>query len=94
MIIWFYNKSINNLKPFKKNYSTHKEAALKFIELVKKENTVIKDSVSSQFKTLNKLPILKIELDSVALLKENNKLFYKEENIKLQHHPINDYNFF
>ena len=63
------------------------------LELVKKENTVIKDSVSSQFKTLNKLPILKVELDSVALLKENNKLFYKEENIKLQHHPINDYNF-
>lgn len=63
------------------------------LELVKKENSIIKDSVSHQFKGLNKLPILKIELDSVALLKENNKLLYKEENIKLQHHPINDYNF-
>ncbi|MFY0604026.1 MAG: hypothetical protein JXQ93_08750 [Flavobacteriaceae bacterium] len=62
------------------------------IKTIKKENIILKDSVSNVFHKLEKLPIMKIELDSILLAKESGKLFYKENNIKLQHQPLNDLN--
>lgn len=62
------------------------------IETIKKENEILRDSVSEIFKDFQKLPIIKIHLDSISLAKEFEKISYKEDNIKLQHHIINDIN--
>jgi len=62
------------------------------IETIKKENEILRDSVSENFKNFKKLPIVKIHLDSISLAKELKKTTFKEDNIKLQHHVINDIN--
>ncbi|MFY0631908.1 MAG: hypothetical protein JXR05_16210 [Flavobacteriaceae bacterium] len=62
------------------------------LETIKKENKILKDSVSEVFKDVEKLPIVKIRLDSILLAKELDKVPFKEENIRLLHHSINDIN--
>jgi len=62
------------------------------LKTIKKENEILRDSVSEVFQNLNMLPIVKVELDSILLAKESEKLRFKEDNIKLQHHPMNDLN--
>ena len=62
------------------------------IETIKKENEILQDSVSEIFKNYQKLPIVKIRIDSISLAKEFEKIGFKEDNIKLQHHLVNDVN--
>lgn len=62
------------------------------IETIKKENKILSDSVSTNLKNVEKLPILKIKLDSISLAKEINKFLLNEENIKLKHQSMNDIN--
>lgn len=61
-------------------------------EVLKKENEVLKDSVSVHFLNLEELPLLKVVLDSTAISYNAEKLSFKEENVRLQHHPMNDLN--
>jgi hypothetical protein len=53
---------------------------------------MIKDSVSTYFLNQNKLPLIQIALDSASILQDVEKHSFKEENIRLQHHPMNDLN--
>lgn len=62
------------------------------IVTLKKENFILEDSVSLPFKLLKTLPILKVNLDSISLAKESEKLFFKQNNVKLQYSSINDIN--
>lgn len=61
-------------------------------KVLSKENEVLKDSVSGNFLTVEKLPLVRIKLDSASLSFETDKLSFKEENVRLQHHPMNDLN--
>lgn len=61
-------------------------------EVLKKQNEILKDSVSPHFLNLKQLPLLKILLDSAAVSYNVEKMSFKEENIRLQHHPMNDLN--
>lgn len=60
--------------------------------VLSKENEILKDSVSPNFLNIDKLPLIRITLDSTALSQDVEKMSFKEENIRLQHHPMNDLN--
>jgi hypothetical protein len=60
--------------------------------ILTKENEMIKDSVSSQFVNQKKMPLVKIALDSARIVQDFEKNLFKEENVRLQHHPMNDLN--
>ncbi len=61
-------------------------------KVLSKENKILKDSVSVNFLTLEKLPLIRIKLDSAAMSYDIEKMSFKEENVRLQHHPMNDLN--
>lgn len=62
------------------------------IQALEKENRLLKDSVSVAYLKVKKLPLLKVQLDSFSLKKQLRKTNYKEENIRLEHHPLNNIN--
>lgn len=57
-----------------------------------KENEMINDSVSAHFINAEKLPLIRIVLDSATIFQDIEKIAFKEENVRLQHHPMNDLN--
>ncbi|MDT7831167.1 hypothetical protein RQM59_02180 [Flavobacteriaceae bacterium S356] len=61
-------------------------------KILSKENEMITDSVSVHFMNVTKLPLVKIVLDSAAIFQDVEKIDFKEENVRLQHHPMNDLN--
>lgn len=57
-----------------------------------RENEMIKDSVSGHFLLQKELPLIKMVIDSATIMRDVEKLSFKEKNIRLQHHPMNDLN--
>ncbi|OSY87664.1 hypothetical protein WH52_09510 [Tenacibaculum holothuriorum] len=60
------------------------------LELIKKENQLVKDSVSSSVLIINKLPVFSIKTDSVFISKNLYNNSYLQENVRLNHKAIND----
>ena len=63
------------------------------MEVLKAENTMLKDSVSERYLNVNRLPFLKLEIDSLSYLHNKENLLLQKENVYLQHKPTNDLNF-
>ncbi len=62
------------------------------IEVLQKQNQILKDSVSPRYLSMEKLPFLQLHIDSLSLQTPFNGLELKKENIELQHKAINDLN--
>jgi len=62
------------------------------IKTLEKENVLLRDSVSTAYLKIKKLPLLKVRLDSFLLKETSAKINSKEKNIRLQHHRLNDIN--
>ena len=62
------------------------------ITTLEKENVLLRDSVSTAYLKIKKLPLLKVRLDSFSLKETYAPIHVKEENIHLQQHRLNDIN--
>ena len=61
--------------------------------VLRKENEMLKDSVSKNYLEAKALPFLKLEIDSLAYVNNDANLLLQKENVYLQHKPLNDLNF-
>lgn len=63
------------------------------MEVLRKENDMLKDSVSEKYLHSEHLPFLRLEVDSLSYMNNHENLRLQQENVYLQHKPINDLNF-
>lgn len=63
------------------------------LEVLKKNNELLKDSVSFAYQNRKNLPFLKLTLDSLSYRSNSRNLELQKENVYLQHKAINDLNF-
>lgn len=58
--------------------------------VLKKENELIQDSVSQNHRNKQSLPFLRLKIDSLSYINSEENLTLQQENVYLQHKPIND----
>ena len=63
------------------------------LEVLERENEIIKDSVSEKYQKDQSLPLLKLQIDSLSFAYDSQNLDLQKENVYLQHKAINDLNF-
>lgn len=62
------------------------------IEILQKQNDLLKDSVSEKYKNNTVLPFLKLNIDSLSFTHSQENLGLQKENVYLQHKAANDLN--
>ena len=62
------------------------------INVLQKENEMIKDSVSEAYLLKQSLPLLQLKIDSLSYTFDARNLELQKENVYLQHRAINDLN--
>ena len=60
------------------------------LEVLRKENVMLKDSVSEKYLNIERLPFLQLEIDSLSYINNDENLLLQKENVYLQHKAIND----
>ncbi|MBL4604710.1 MAG: hypothetical protein JKY02_03350 [Flavobacteriaceae bacterium] len=63
------------------------------IEVLQKQNNLLRDSVSIKYKDVTYFPFLKLKIDSLSFHHSQENLELQKENIYLQHKAVNDLNF-
>ncbi|WP_340066567.1 hypothetical protein [Ascidiimonas aurantiaca] len=61
------------------------------LEVLKKENELLQDSISSTTSFLQKLPLFTIRTDSISMANSIYNTPYLQENIELEHKPVNNF---
>jgi len=61
------------------------------LQVLKKENRLLQDSISSNAHVVQKLPLFAIRTDSISIAKSVYNTPYLQENIELEHKPVNNY---
>jgi hypothetical protein len=62
------------------------------LAVLKQENELLKDSVSAEYLEKESMPFLKLQIDSLQHQYNSQNLELQQQNVYLQHKPINDLN--